>query len=105
MIKINIDKKKSYNHLLRVALIKNNFYFFKKKNNPKLKFNLKLINYKRIDPEFKNLKYKIILKHLSKMDNSTSDVGLVFKKNIRKWNFKYFIYKKDKDLFTIKGYL
>ena len=43
---------------------------------PKLKFNLKLVNYKRNKPEFKNLKYKVILKYLSKMDTSTSDIGL-----------------------------
>jgi hypothetical protein len=38
--------------------------------------NLKLVNLKRQKPEFKNLKYKEILKHLSKMDNSKSDIGL-----------------------------
>jgi branched-subunit amino acid aminotransferase/4-amino-4-deoxychorismate lyase len=52
------------------------------RKTPKLKFNLKLINHKRIDPELKNLKYKLILKHLSKMDNTTSDVGLCFQKKI-----------------------
>ena len=31
-----------------------------------------------MDPEFKNLKYQIILKYLSKMDNSSSDVALSF---------------------------
>jgi len=41
-----------------------------------------LINHKRIDPELKNLKYKLILMYLSKMDNTTSDVGLCFKKKI-----------------------
>ena len=49
---------------------------------PKLKFDLKLINYKRVDPEFKNLKYKFILKHLSKMDNLSSDIGLCNNKKI-----------------------
>ena len=42
----------------------------RKRINPKLNFNLKLVNLKRQEPEFKNLKYKQILKHLSKMDNS-----------------------------------
>ena len=77
LIKLNIDKNKSYNHLLRVAVNRKMISIsLRKRLTPKLKFNLKLINYKRIDPEFKNLKYKIILKHLSKLDNSCTDVGL-----------------------------
>jgi len=83
LIKLNIDKTKSYNHLLRVAI--NNKMIsisLRERIIPKLKFNLKLINHKRIDPELKNLKYNLILKHLSKMDNTTSDVGLCFQKRI-----------------------
>jgi 4-amino-4-deoxychorismate lyase len=83
LIKINIDKSKSYNHLLRVAINKKIISVsLRDRKKPKLKFNLKLINHKRIDPEFKNLKYKLILKHLSKMDNKTSDVGLCFQRKI-----------------------
>ena len=83
LIRLNVDKTKSYNHLLRVAV--NNKIIsvsLRDRKTPKLKFNLKLINYKRIDPELKNLKYKLILKYLSKMDNTTSDVGLCFEKKI-----------------------
>jgi len=83
LIKLNVDKTKSYNHLLRVAI--NNKIIsisLRDRKTPKLKFNLKLIKYKRIDPELKNLKYKLILKYLSKMDNTISDVGLCFEKNI-----------------------
>ena len=83
LIKLNIDMSKSYNHLLRVAV--NNKIIsvsLRDRKIPKLKFNLKLINYKRIDPELKNLKYKLILKYLSKMNNTTSDVGLCFEKKI-----------------------
>ena len=83
LIKLNIDKNKSYNHLLRVAVNKKIISVsLRDRKTPKLRFNLKLINYKRINPEFKNLKYKLILKYLSKMDNTTSDVGLCFKKKI-----------------------
>ena len=83
LIKLNIDKTKSYNHLLRVAVNKNIISVsLRNRKTPKLKFNLKLINYKRIDPEFKNLKYNFILKYLSKMDNTTSDVGLCYKQKI-----------------------
>ena len=58
------------------------FISLRDRKTPKLEFDLKLINHKRIDPEFKNLKYNLILKHLSKMDNSTSDVCLCFQKRI-----------------------
>jgi 4-amino-4-deoxychorismate lyase len=83
LIKLNVDKTKSYNHLLRVAV--NNKIIsvsLRDRKTPKLKFNLKLINHIRIDPQLKNLKYKFILKYLSKMDNTISDVGLCFKKKI-----------------------
>ena len=83
LIKLNIDKSKSYNHLLRIAVNKKIISVsLRDRKKPKLKFNLKLINYKRIDPELKNLKYKLILKYLSKMDNTTSDVGLCYKKKL-----------------------
>jgi 4-amino-4-deoxychorismate lyase len=83
LIKLNIDKNKFYNHLLRVAVNKKLISVsLRDRKTPKLKFNLKLINHKRIDPELKNLKYKLILKYLSKMDNTTSDVGLCFQKKI-----------------------
>jgi len=83
LIKLNIDKTKFYNHLLRIAVNKKVISVsLRDRKTPKLRFNLKLINHKRIDPEFKNLKYKLILKYLSKMDNTTSDVGLCFGKKI-----------------------
>ena len=77
LIKININTKKNYNHLLRVALNKKIISIsLRKRIKPKLDFNLKLVKLKREKPEFKNLKYKQILKHLSKMDNSKFDIGL-----------------------------
>jgi len=36
----------------------------RQRTKPKLNFNLKLVNLKRQKPEYKNLKYKEILKHL-----------------------------------------
>ena len=101
MIKLNIDKKRSYNHLLRVAI--NNKMIsvsLRDRKTPKLEFNLKLINHKRIDPELKNLKYNLILKYLSKMDNTTSDVGLCFKKKIlESGTSNIFFIKENKDIF------
>jgi branched-subunit amino acid aminotransferase/4-amino-4-deoxychorismate lyase len=83
LIRLNVDKNKSYNHLLRVAVNKKIISVsLRDRKTPKLKFNLEFINYKRIDPELKNLKYKLIIRHLSKMDNTISDVGLCFEKKI-----------------------
>jgi len=83
LIKLNIKKNKNYNHLLRVAV--NNKIIsisLRKKIKIKLKFNLKLVNYKRTQPEYKNLKYQQILKYFSKMNISNSDIGLCNKKKI-----------------------
>ena len=98
LIKLNIDKNKSYNHLLRVAVNKKIISVsLRDRKTPKLKFNLELINHKRIDPELKNLKYKLIIRHLSKMDNTTSDVGLCFEKKIlESGTSNIFFIKKNK---------
>ena len=83
VINTNLVKRKSYNHLLRIALNKKIISIsLRKRLTPKLDFNLKLVKLKREKPKFKNLKYKKILSHLIKMDNSRSDIGLVYKKKI-----------------------
>ena len=70
LIKNNINSKIKYNHLLRVAVNKKILSIsLRKRIKPKLNFNLKLVKLKRQKPEFKNLKYKEIIKHLSKLDN------------------------------------
>jgi len=77
LIKLNLSKKKKYDHLFRVAA--NNKMIsisLRKRLKPKSNFSLKLINYKRIDPEYKNLKYKKILSFLEKMDTTKSDIAL-----------------------------
>jgi branched-subunit amino acid aminotransferase/4-amino-4-deoxychorismate lyase len=76
-IKDNVNLTKKYNHLLRIALNKNTLSIsLRKRIKPNLNFDLKLVKLKRQKPEFKNLKYKEILKHLSKLDNSRADIGL-----------------------------
>ena len=81
IINKNLNKKNRYNHLLRIALNKKIISIsLRKKLQPKLNFNLKLINFKRERPQYKNLKYKKILSHLIQMDNSKSDIALVHKK-------------------------
>ena len=77
LIGLNLSKKKKYDHLFRVAA--NNKMIsisLRKRLKPKSNFSLKLINYKRIDPEYKNLKYKKILNFLKKMDTTKSDIAL-----------------------------
>ena len=101
LIRLNIDKGKSYNHLLRVAInMKIISVSLRDRKTPKLKFNLKLINHKRIDPELKNLKYKLILKHLSKMDNTTSDVGLCFQKKILESGTSNIFFIKENKIYS-----
>jgi len=61
LIKLNLNKNMKYDHLFRVAA--NNKMIsisLRKRLKPKLNFSLKLIDYKRIEPEYKNLKYKKI---------------------------------------------
>jgi 4-amino-4-deoxychorismate lyase len=77
LIKLNIKKNKKYNHLLRIAVNKKIISIsLRKKAKLKKNFNLNVIKYKRIKPEFKNLKYKKLLKHLIKVDITSSDIAI-----------------------------
>ena len=99
----NLSKKKNYNHLLRIALNKNIISIsLRKRLTPKLNFNLKLVNLKRERPQFKNLKYKKILFHLSKMDNTKSDIGLVFNKKLFETGTSNLLFVKNDKIFTPK---
>ena len=83
LIKLNLKKNKKYDHLLRVAA--NNKMIsisLRKRLKPKSNFVLKLINYKRIEPKYKNLKYRKILSILNKMDNTKFDIALYKNKKI-----------------------
>ncbi len=101
LLKENINPKKKYNHLLRVALNKTTLSIsLRKRIKPKINFNLKLVNLKRHDPKFKNLKYKKILKYLSKLDNSNSDIGLCFNKKIFETGTSNIFFIKDKKVFS-----
>ena len=77
LIKLNLIKKKKYDNLFRVAV--NNKMIsisLRKRLKTKSNFSLKLINYRRIDPEYKNLKYRKIMNFLKKMDTTKSDIAL-----------------------------
>ena len=63
LIYSNINKNINYDHLFRIALTKKFISIsIRKRLKPKKDFELKLINYRRIDPETKNLYYKDLKK-------------------------------------------
>ena len=101
LIKKNINNKYKYNHLLRVALTKKILSIsLRKRIKPKKDFNLKLVNLKRLKPEFKNLKYKEILKYLNKLDNSKSDIGLCLNNKIFETGTSNILFIKDNKVYS-----
>jgi len=101
LLKKNLSKKKKYNHLLRIALNKKTLSIsLRKRITPSLNFNLKLVNLKREKPKFKNLKYKEILKNLSKLDNSKSDIGLCSNKKIFETGTSNLLFIKDNKVYS-----
>ncbi len=106
IINQNLSKKIEYNHLLRVALNKKIISIsLRKRVSPKSNFDLKLVNLKREKPQYKNLKYKKILRHLSRMDNSKSDIGLVNKKMILETGTSNLLFIRHNKVYTpTKGY-
>ena len=103
VINMNLSKNKRYNHLLRIALNKNIISIsLRKRITPKLDFDLKLVNLKREKPQYKNLKYKKILKHLSKMDSSKSDIGLVSNNKILETGTSNLLFIKGHKVFSPK---
>ncbi len=106
IINQNLSKKIKYNHLLRVALNKKIISIsLRKRVSPKSNFDLKLVNLKREKPQYKNLKYKKILRHLMKMDNTKSDIGLVYKKMILETGTSNLLFIRHNKIYTpTKGY-
>ena len=83
LIKANIRNNFKYNHLFRIALTKKLISIsIRKRLKPSNNFELKVLNYKRIDPKYKNLQYKYILNKLSSYDTTKVDVLLVYKNKI-----------------------
>ena len=104
IINENLSKKKNYNHLLRIAISRNIISIsLRKRNLPKLDFNLKLVNLKRFDPKYKNLKYKKILFYLSKINGSVSDIGIVDKKKLLETGTSNLLFVKNKKIYSPSG--
>jgi len=106
IININLSKSKKYNHLLRIAINKQVISVsLRKRVKPKIDFNLKLVNLRREKPQYKNLKYKKILFHLTKLDNSRSDIGLVVNNKILETGTSNLLFVKKQKIFSpIKDY-
>jgi len=103
LINKNLSKKIDYNHLLRVAINRKIISIsLRKRFSPKLDFKLKLVNLKRENPKFKNLKYKKILSHLLNIDNSKSDIGIVNKSRILETGTSNLLFIKDKKIYAPK---
>jgi len=101
LIKLNLNKNKKYDHLFRVAA--NNKMIsisLRKRLKPKQNFSLKLIDYKRIEPEYKNLKYKKILNFLKKMDTTKSDIALYKNKKILESGTSNLLFVKNNKIYS-----
>ena len=106
IINKNLTRKIKYNHLMRVAVNKKIISIsLRKRVSPKSNFDLKLINLKREKPQYKNLKYKKILSHLKKLDNSKSDIGLISNKKILETGTSNLLFVKQNKIYApTKGY-
>jgi len=72
----------------------------RKRLKPKLNFSLKLIDYKRIEPEYKNLKYKKILNFLKKMDTTKSDIALYKNNKILESGTSNLLFIKNNEIYS-----
>ena len=101
LISENLKKNKNYDYLLRVAL--NNKMIsisIRKRLIPKSNFKLKLINYKRIDAKYKNLKYKKILKLLNKFDTTKFDIALYKNRKLLESGTSNLLFVKNNQIYS-----
>ena len=104
LINSSINKNINYDHLFRIALTKKFISIsIRKRLKPKKDFELKLINYRRIDPKTKNLYYKKILKELNKYDPSKTDIALVYRGKILETCTSNILFVKKKEYFSPKN--
>ena len=104
LINENIDRTKPYNHLLRVALNKNTISIsLRDKVKLNNKFGIKLVNYERVKPEYKNLKYKKILGYLSKMNTSKEDIALCINDKIFETGTSNLLFVKKNKIYSAKN--
>jgi len=101
IIKLNLKKNIKYNHLMRVAVDKKLISIsLRKRIKPKKNFGLKLFNYKRNRPKYKNLKYKKIIKYLSKIDTSIYDFALCVNNKILESATSNILFVKNNKIYS-----
>ena len=83
-----------------LQIIKLFLSLYVKDQYPKSNFKLKLVNYKRIDAKYKNLKYKKILKILSKLDTTKFDIALYKNKKILETGTSNFLFVKNNKILS-----
>ncbi len=101
LIRINLKKDKNYDHLLRVA--SNNKIIsisLRKRPIANSNFKLKLVNYKRVDAKYKNLKYKKILKILNKLDTTKFDIALYKNKKMLESGTSNLLFIKNNKIYS-----
>ena len=103
--KINQNLKKKYkDHLLRIALNNKTISIsIRERLTPKKEFKLKVFNYKRIEPKYKNLFYKQILKRLSKFDTTKFDLVLCYKDTVLETGTSNLLFVKNGKFFSPKN--
>ena len=95
---------KGPDNLFRIALNKKLISIsIRKRPKPKKNFNLLLFNYKRIDPNYKNLYYKKIIAKLSKLDPTKFDIALIYNKKILETGTSNLIFVKKGKIFSPKN--
>ena len=106
LINLNFEKNKKYDHLLRIASNKKMISIsLRKRFKTKKNFILHLINYKRIQAMYKNLKYRKILSILNKMDTTKNDIALYKKKKILETGTSNLLFVKNNKIYSpISGF-
>ena len=104
LIQLNLKKNIKYDHLFRIALNNKTISIsLRKRLSPKNNFKLKMVNYKRIQAEYKNLKYKKILSYLSKMNTSKEDIALCVKDRIFETGTSNLLFVKNNKIYSPKN--
>ena len=94
---------KGPDNLFRIALNKKLISVsIRKRPKPRTNFNLLLLRYKRVEPNYKNLYYKKILAKLSKVDSAKFDVALVANGKILETGTSNLVFVKNGKIFSPK---
>ncbi len=106
IIKDLINKNTLYkgpDNLFRIALNKKLISVsIRKRPKPKSNFNLLLLKYKRVEPNYKNLYYKKILAKLSTVESTKFDIALVSNDKILETGTSNLVFVKNRKVFSPK---